>query len=162
MERKCIDKRKSGRNTSQLERLKEILLIDDNRADARLTIEALKDVPGKCQVTVMEDGKKALDLLRQVDMHAAMTRPDLILLDLNLPNLHGHEVLAALKADPTLHGIPVVVLTTSRAEEDKQRSYKLGAEYFLVKPTTWDGYQYVAETIYHALQTCKGTSKSCL
>ena len=145
-------KRKLGRMSSQPpERPKEILLIEDSRADARLTIEALKDIPRECQVTVVEDGEKALDLLRQQAAHAATTGPDLILLDLNLPKLHGHEVLTALKADPTLHHIPVIVLTSSPAEKDERLAYTLGAAYFLVKPSTWDDYQFVVETIYCAL-----------
>jgi CheY-like chemotaxis protein len=152
MPQKWRDKHKSKRKMSRpSERLKEILLIDDNRADTRLTIEALKDSFAGYRVTVIEDGEKTPDLLRHGGRYAATSRPDLILLDLNLPKIHGHEVLAALKADPTLHSIPVIVLTTSLAKEDKRRSYTLGAEYFMVKPSTWDGYQYVVETIDRAL-----------
>jgi two-component system response regulator len=85
--------------------------------------------------------------------------PDLILLDLNLPTMNGHEVLAALKADPVLRRIPVMILTTSQVEEDKVLAYTLGAERFLIKPGTWAGYQAIAETIT-AFFTCPHPSVS--
>jgi len=95
----------------------------------------------------VEDGERALALLRGEGAYTLAVRPDLILLDLNLPKINGHELLATLKADPTLRSIPVIILTTSQAEEDKALSYLLGADRFLVKPKTWDGYQRVIKTI---------------
>jgi len=135
------------RTDRPLVRISEILLVDDNPASARLLREALKDGLVRCRVTAVEDGERALALLRGEGAYTLAVRPDLILLDLNLPKINGHELLATLKADPTLRSIPVIILTTSQAEEDKALSYLLGADRFLVKPKTWDGYQRVIKTI---------------
>src|SRR5207245_5041434 len=91
----------------------EILLVEDNPADVRMTVEALKDCRVSNKLSVVEDGEQALMFLRRHDGYAGRTRPDLILLDLNLPRKDGHEVLAEIKADPELCKIPVVVLTQS-------------------------------------------------
>jgi CheY-like chemotaxis protein len=108
----------------------EILLVEDNPGDVRLTIEALRDSTLDHRLSVARDGVEALAFLRR----EGAIRPDLILLDLNLPRKDGREVLAELKADAALHTIPVVVLTTSRAELDVQNSYELQANCFITKP----------------------------
>src|SRR5213076_2210242 len=104
-------------STGELGRPVEILLVEDSPGDIRLTREALKDGKVRNNLTVLEDGEAALAFLRRVDPYAGAVRPDLILLDLSIPKLDGHEVLAQLKADDSLRGIPVVVLTGSKAEE---------------------------------------------
>ena len=111
-----------------------ILLVEDNPGDARLTMEALKE--GKFNNTLIHvrDGVEALDYLRRVGAFKNAVRPDLILLDLNMPRKDGRETLAEIKADPDLHRIPVVILTTSKAEEDIFRSYDLHANCFITKP----------------------------
>ncbi len=118
-----------------------ILLVEDNPADVRLVIEALKTSQLLCQVTAVENGEKALTLLRREAKEMGAPRPNLILLDLNLPKMSGHTILAILKADPMLDLLPVLVLTTSRSKEDEKRAYQLGAASFWVKPSTWAGYQ---------------------
>jgi CheY-like chemotaxis protein len=132
--------------------LREILLVEDNPADARLTIEALTlGLPG-CHIRTVVNGATALAMLRQTGRYAAAIPPDLVLLDLNLPGINGHEVLAAIKADPTLHYIPVVIFSTSSDENDRKHAYALGATGYLVKPQTWDEYRRIAETVqrlYH-------------
>ena len=112
----------------------DILLVEDSPGDVRLAIEALRD--GKVQNTlhVAEDGLEALAFLRQEGQYAGMRRPDLILLDLNLPKLDGRELLAVIKQDPDLKRIPVVVLTTSKAEEDVFKAYDLYANCYITKP----------------------------
>jgi CheY-like chemotaxis protein len=124
-----------------------ILLVDDNPADIRLVMEALKASRFPYQVTAVENGKKALTLLRWEGMGPGVPLPDLILLDLNLPQMDGHTVLAVLKADPMLHRIPVVVFTTSHSKEDERQAYQLGATHFLIKPDTWAEYQKVVDVI---------------
>ena len=108
----------------------EILLVEDSEADARLTVEALKEAKVRNTIQVAPDGETALEILRD----PARRRPDLILLDLNLPGLDGREVLAEIKADPALAIIPVVVLTTSRAEADILKTYQLHGNCFFTKP----------------------------
>jgi two-component system, chemotaxis family, response regulator Rcp1 len=105
----------------------EILLVEDNPGDVRLTREALKDGKVSNRLHVVVDGVEALAFLRREGEHATAVRPDLILLDLNLPKMDGRQVLAEIKADPTLRQIPVVILTSSQAEEDICRSYDLHA-----------------------------------
>jgi chemotaxis family two-component system response regulator Rcp1 len=121
----------------------EILLVDDSPADVRLTIEALKEAKLHNHIHVAEDGETALAFLRQ----PGQRRPDLILLDLNLPGLDGREVLAEIKGDPALAIIPVVVLTTSRAEEDVVRTYSLHANCFITKPVDLDQFVKVVQSI---------------
>jgi two-component system, chemotaxis family, response regulator Rcp1 len=111
-----------------------ILLIEDSAADIRLTHEALKEAKILNVLHVVEDGVEAMSFLRHEGVHAASPRPDLILLDLNLPKKDGREVLAEIKQDESLRHIPVVVLTTSRAEEDVMRSYRLHASAYVTKP----------------------------
>jgi two-component system, chemotaxis family, response regulator Rcp1 len=112
----------------------EILLVEDNPGDVRLTIEALKEGKLLNHVSVAEDGVEALAFLHQEGDYADRPRPDLILLDLNLPKKDGREVLAEIKEDPHLRHIPVVVLTTSVAEHDVLKSYDLHANCYINKP----------------------------
>ena len=112
----------------------EILLVEDNPGDARLTIEAMREAKMRNRVHVVEDGVEAMAFLRRQGRYGEAPRPDLILLDLNLPRKDGREVLAEVKADSDLKRIPVVVLTTSRAEEDVIRAYDLHANCYVTKP----------------------------
>ena len=112
----------------------EILLVEDNPGDARLTIEAMREAKMRNRMHVVEDGVEAMAFLRRQGRYGEAPRPDLILLDLNLPRKDGREVLAEVKADPALKRIPVVILTTSRAEEDVLRAYDLHANCYVTKP----------------------------
>jgi len=112
----------------------EILLAEDNPGDVRLTIEALRHNKVNNTLHVARDGEEALAYLRREGAHTAATRPDLILLDLNMPKKGGLEVLAEIKADPNLRRIPVVILTTSESEIDIVRSYDLHANCYITKP----------------------------
>ncbi|MGA3168981.1 MAG: response regulator [Terriglobia bacterium] len=112
----------------------ESLLVEDNPADVRLTVEILKETKVRNTLTVGGDGNEALDLLRRTGRYTHATRPDLILLDLNLPKKDGRQVLAEIKADPVLRLIPVVILTSSKAEEDIAKSYNLYANCYVTKP----------------------------
>ena len=112
----------------------EILLVEDNPGDVRLTREALKDAKMLNRLHVVEDGETALNFLHRREQYEQVPRPDLILLDLNLPGTNGREVLADIKADEALKTIPVVILTTSRAEEDILKAYKLHANCYITKP----------------------------
>lgn len=121
-------------------RLVEILLVEDNPDDVDLTIEAFRESQSPSRLHVVEDGVEALEFLRRRGAHADAPRPDLILLDLNLPRKSGYEVLAEVKTDPTLREIPVVVLTTSAAEADVNRSYALAANCYITKPVDLDAF----------------------
>jgi chemotaxis family two-component system response regulator Rcp1 len=112
----------------------EILLIEDNPGDVRLTQEALKEGKVRNRLNVVDDGAKAIEFLHQRGPYAKAPRPDLILLDLNLPKKDGREVLADIKTDPSLLRIPVVVLTTSQAEEDVAKAYDLHVNCYITKP----------------------------
>ncbi len=112
----------------------EVLLVEDNPADVRLTREALEDGKVRNNLHVAPDGVAALEFLRREGPHANAPRPDLILLDLNLPKKNGRELLAEIKEDETLRQMPVVVLTTSEDEEDILRSYQLHANCYVTKP----------------------------
>ena len=116
----------------------QILLVEDNPGDVRLTEEAFKQGRIENDLHVVSDGTEALDFLAQRGEFADAPRPDLILLDLNLPRTDGEEVLEELKGDPELRSIPVIVLTSSRAEEDIARSYELHANAYLTKPVDPD------------------------
>ncbi len=111
-----------------------ILLVEDNRGDVRLTSEVMREHDGRFDVTVVGDGTDALALLRREGEYAALPRPDLILLDLRLPRMDGLEFLAQVKADGNFKRIPVVVLTSSRADADVARAYDLGAACYVTKP----------------------------
>ena len=125
----------------------EILLVEDSPADVRLTVEALRDAKVRNHLHVAADGVEALDFLRREGAHVNAPRPDLILLDLNLPRKDGREVLEEVKADPTLRRIPVVVLTTSEAEQDILRSYDLHANCYIRKPVDLDQFITVVRSI---------------
>ncbi len=125
----------------------EILLIEDSAADVRLTMEALKEAKVANRLSVVDDGVKAIDFLYRRGAYADAPMPDLILLDLNLPRKDGREVLAEIKADVNLRRIPVVVLTTSHAEEDILRAYDLHANCYITKPVDFDQFMVVVQTI---------------
>jgi two-component system, chemotaxis family, response regulator Rcp1 len=111
-----------------------ILLVEDNPGDARLTMEALKEGKFHNQLAHVTDGVEALAYLRKQGKYQGAIRPDLILLDLNMPRKDGRETLEEVKSDPDLRRIPVVILTTSKAEEDIFRSYDLHANCYITKP----------------------------
>jgi len=112
----------------------DILLVEDSPGDVRLTREALKEGKVRNNLCVCADGVEALDFLRGRGEYVGAVRPDLILLDLNMPKKDGREVLAEIKADPELRSIPVVILTTSEAEQDVLKSYNLHANCYISKP----------------------------
>jgi CheY-like chemotaxis protein len=116
----------------------EILLVEDSPADTRLTREAMKNGRLLNNLNVVVDGEEAMEYLRRQGRFANALRPDIVLLDLNLPRKDGREVLAEIKGDPNLCEIPVVVLTTSQAEEDIARSYHLHANCYITKPVDLD------------------------
>ena len=118
----------------------EILLVEDNPDDIDLTIEAFRESSSVSRLHVVENGVDALAYLRRQGEYADAQRPDLILLDLNLPKKTGHEVLAEIKSDPNLRRIPVVVLTTSAADADVTRSYELSANCYITKPLDLDAF----------------------
>ena len=125
----------------------EILLVEDNPGDARLTLEAFKEGRVLNNLTVMKDGVEALAYLRRQGPYANAKQPDLILLDLNLPRKDGREVLSEIKADERLMKIPVIVLTTSAAEEDIARAYSRHANCYITKPVDLDQFLRVAQSI---------------
>jgi chemotaxis family two-component system response regulator Rcp1 len=125
----------------------EILLVEDNPGDVRLTREALKEGPLEKNLSVAVDGVDAMSFLRREGAYAAVARPDMILLDLNLPRKDGREVLAEIKADEDLRRIPVVILTTSKAEEDILRSYALHANCYVTKPVDLEQFMTVVKSI---------------
>jgi CheY-like chemotaxis protein len=125
----------------------EILLVEDNPADVRLTQEALKEGKVRNNLFVARDGVEALEFLRRQGPHAKATKPDLILLDLNLPRKDGREVLADIKNDDNMRTIPVVVLTTSSAEADILKSYNLHANCYITKPVDLEQFVQVIKSI---------------
>jgi len=125
----------------------EILLVEDNEGDARLAQEALKDAKVANKITWVRDGVEALALLRREGAYAEALRPDVILLDLNLPKMDGRQVLAEIKDDDDLRRIPVVVLTVSDAEEDIVKSYSLHANCYIKKPLDLDQFLRVVKAI---------------
>jgi two-component system, chemotaxis family, response regulator Rcp1 len=127
----------------------EILLVEDNPGDARLTKEALRDARVRNNLHVAPDGVEALAFLRQQGKHAGVPKPDLILLDLNLPKKDGREVLEEIKGDDRLRHIPVVILTTSQAERDIAESYRLRANAYVTKPVDLEQFLKVVQSIEH-------------
>ena len=125
----------------------EILLVEDNPGDVRLTKEALKEGKVYNNLHWAKDGLEALEFLRRQGIHAKAPRPDIILLDLNLPKKDGREVLSVIKSDDRLKHIPVVVLTTSKAEEDVLRSYELHANCYVTKPVDLEKFIVVVQSI---------------
>jgi two-component system response regulator len=127
----------------------EILLVEDNLGDIRLTQVALKDSKIANTLNVVKDGVDALAYLRREGPFVNAVRPDIILLDLNLPRKDGREVLEEIKADESLRRIPVVVLTTSSADEDIVRSYNLHANCFITKPVDLNSFVTIVKSIEH-------------
>ena len=127
----------------------EILLVEDSPSDAEFTIEALKEAKVRNHLSLVEDGVQAMEFLRRQGQHAKAPRPDLIMLDLNLPRKDGREVLAELKADDNFKTIPVVVLTTSRAEQDVLRAYRSHANCYITKPVDFKQFLEVVRSIEH-------------
>lgn len=125
----------------------EILLVEDNPGDVRLAVEALKEGKVRNNLSVVEDGSEAMSFLRREGKYALAPRPDLILLDLNLPKKDGREVLAEIKADDSLRRIPVVVLTTSKAEQDILRTYDLHANCYITKPVDLEQFIAVVKSV---------------
>jgi two-component system, chemotaxis family, response regulator Rcp1 len=125
----------------------DILLVEDNEADVRLTQEVLTDSKVRNNLIVANDGAEALSCLRRQGKFKNYARPDLILLDLNLPVKDGREVLAQIKEDPNLKTIPVVILTTSKAEEDILKTYNLHANCYITKPVDLDQFVTVVRYI---------------
>ncbi len=133
----------------RLARAIEILMVEDNPGDVRLTREALSSGKVRNQLHVVEDGVAALDYLYRRGPYECVNRPDLILLDLNLPKKDGREVLAVIKKDESLRTIPVVVLTTSQAEEDVLRAYDLNANCYVTKPVDLNQFNRIVQAIEH-------------
>ncbi len=125
----------------------EILLVEDSEPDVRLTVEALREAEVRNRLWAVEDGVEAMDFLRRRGTHADVPRPDLILLDLNLPRKDGREVLGEIKSDQALRRIPVVILTTSGNEEDVLRSYDLHANCYVTKPVDFNRFMEVINSI---------------
>jgi two-component system, chemotaxis family, response regulator Rcp1 len=125
----------------------EVLLVEDSPGDVRLTREAFKDAKVYLNLHVASDGAEAMAFLNREGEHANSPRPDLILLDLNLPKKDGREVLKEIKESPTLKSIPVVILTTSASDADILRSYRLHANCYITKPVGLDGFLEVVRSI---------------
>ena len=125
----------------------EILLVEDNPGDVRLTREALKEAKVRNSLSVASDGVEAMAFLRREGIYSMAPRPDIVLLDLNLPKKDGRQVLTEVKADPELRRIPVVILTTSKAEEDIIKTYDLHANCFITKPVDFDQFVKVVQSI---------------
>jgi CheY-like chemotaxis protein len=125
----------------------EVLLVEDDPGDVLMTKEAFEDYKLRNKLHVVTDGAEAMEFLRRQGEHADAPRPDLVLLDLNLPRMDGREVLQAIKSDPDLASIPVVILTTSEAEEDVLRSYSLHANAYVTKPVDFDRFIQVVRQI---------------
>ena len=127
--------------------LMHILLVEDSLPDIELTLEALAEAKVANRVSVVRDGAAALQHLRREGDAADAPRPDLVILDLNLPKLDGHEVLAAMRQDPDLKRIAVAVLTTSSSEADVVRTYDLGANCYLTKPVDMEQFMRVIQAV---------------
>jgi two-component system, chemotaxis family, response regulator Rcp1 len=125
----------------------EVLLVEDSPGDVRLTKEAFRDANPLIHLDVATDGADAMAFLRREGVHLHAARPDLILLDLNLPKMDGREVLAHIKQDDSLKTIPTVILTTSDAEADIAKSYQLHANCYLTKPGQLDAFESVVKSI---------------
>jgi len=125
----------------------QVLQVEDNPGDVRLTQESFRDANMSIQLHVASDGVEAMAFLRKEGAHVHAPRPDLILLDLNLPKMDGREVLAHIKNDESLKTIPIVILTTSEAEADILKSYQLQANCYLSKPVQLDAFQNLVKSI---------------
>jgi two-component system, chemotaxis family, response regulator Rcp1 len=136
--------------TAKIDRMpKQLLLVEDNPGDVRLTREAFREANMEIHLHVASDGVEAMAFLRNEDPHASAPRPDLILLDLNLPLMGGREVLAQIKQDESLKTIPTIILTTSDADIDIARSYELHANCYLSKPVELNEFEAVIKSINH-------------
>jgi CheY-like chemotaxis protein len=124
-----------------------VLIVDDDEADFVMIEEALEAVPVPPVTTRVADGRQALDFLHRRGLYQLARRPDLVLLDLNMPRMNGHEVLVAMKNDEGLKAIPVVMLTTSSAREDVVASYRQHASAFVTKPMDYDSFETAVRTI---------------
>jgi len=127
----------------------EILLVEDNPAEVRLTVEGLKEARIANKLSAVNDGQSAIEYLRRRGEYASAPRPDLILLDLNLPGIDGRTVLRTIKEDPELKVIPVVIITSSEAETDIIKSYEDHANCFISKPIDFEGFTRVIRSIEH-------------
>jgi CheY-like chemotaxis protein len=125
----------------------DVLLVEDNPSDVYLTQVAFRRSNAETQIHVVEDGIQAMAFLRQEGSYASSPRPDLVLLDLNLPRKHGHKVLREIKEDPELRGIPVIILTTSTAEADINLCYEDHANCYIAKPVDFDQFEKVVREI---------------
>ncbi len=125
----------------------EILMVEDNPGDVRLTLEALKEGKVRNNLHTVADGEEAMNFLRRQGTYSKVPRPDLVLLDLNLPKKNGREVLAEIKDDPDLKRIPVVILTVSEAEQDIIKSYNLHANCYITKPVNLEQFIQVVRSI---------------
>jgi chemotaxis family two-component system response regulator Rcp1 len=134
-------------NTKPLHKLIEILLVEDSPADILITREAFEEAKLLNSLHVAEDGVQAMEFLRRQGRYASAPRPDLILLDLNLPRKNGREVLAEIKNDPDLKSIPVVILTTSGTDEDILKAYDLHANCYVVKPVGFESFLKAVQSI---------------
>jgi chemotaxis family two-component system response regulator Rcp1 len=142
-----MGQKKMPLNFRESARCKDILVVEDNPGDVRLIREALRDARIPSSVQVARDGMEAMAILQRQGEHAGATRPDLIMLDLNLPKKGGWDVLKEIKLDDSLKSIPVVVLTASEADEDISRSYQLHANCFVTKPGNLDEFLHVVTSI---------------
>ncbi|MEH2432976.1 MAG: response regulator [Nostoc sp.] len=125
----------------------EVLLVEDNPGDAQLTRIALEDSKISIHLNVVEDGVEAMAFLRKQEKYVKAAHPDIVLLDLNLPKKDGREVLAEIKGDENLKRIPVVILTTSQAEEDILKAYNLCANCYITKPVDFDQFVKIVQSI---------------
>jgi CheY-like chemotaxis protein len=132
---------------NKLSRSVHVLLVEDNLADVTLIMEAFKECQKPIQVTRVKDGEDALRYLKREERYSQSHRPDLILLDLNIPRKTGLEVLNEIKSDPQLNEIPVVILTNSKMQTDVQKAYESRANFYIVKPTELDGLFAVARYV---------------
>ncbi len=140
----------------------EIMLVEDNAGDIRLTQEALSDSKIRNNLSVARDGLEALRMLRREGEHASVARPDLIILDLNMPRMDGREFLEVMKSDPALSTIPVAVLTTSQSEADVLKAYKLHANCYITKPLSMDRFAEVVQAVedfWFAIVTLPGSGE---
>jgi CheY-like chemotaxis protein len=139
----------------------QVLLVEDSPGDVRLTQEAFREANITIQLHVVPDGVEAMEFLRNEGGHAEAPRPDLVLLDLNLPRMDGREVLALIKADDDLKSIPTVILTTSEAEADIAKSYHLQANCYLSKPVQLDSFESLVKSINDFWLTKAKLPKRC-
>lgn len=130
-----------------MDKLRTILLVEDSPGDVRLTREAIRAVDGELQLHVAVDGVEAISFLRRQGAHADAPRPDLILLDLNLPKMDGRQVLAEIKRDEDLKTIPTVILTTSASQEDIDAVYQLRGNCYFTKPVEYDAFEGLLKSI---------------